>query len=733
MIDKVQKRRGALSSQAWRSFLWQNRASVSGLLAGILALFVPLVRNFHLESAIAASLFSAIYLIIAIPKKSLHELKNPHKTVFLWIRSLTPLLFLALPIAVYDLITGCFSVHGLGFWLLIPLPAHLLLFSIIRWLKLAGIGYLHTVSAAVVLFLGLVLWMVEFFTLPQVFYYNPVWGYWPGPIYDETVTVPFSLLLYRLMTMAWALLILMLPHLAFRRFRDAIIALPFFLLLLGYANLEEWRLITTRQTLKQQLGSSISAPGLAVYYDEDVIDPNHAQVLLRKHQYYTYKIRKALQLPARGPKEAQLESFIYPHPWAKKRMVGAKYTSYVPVWLKQDQLHIAFPQVEDALEHEMVHVVAKEFGNELFNASWKIGLVEGIAVALAPDVSAHSTLDQLVAARKPFPDVRQMENLFSFLGFYTGRAQAGYLTAGSFVRFLLEHYEPAYLKEAYRTSDLKTTYPVPFDSLVSRWHRHLATVPVDSQAQARADQLFSRRSIFEKPCPHQVSQGYGALDQFRYHLAGRDTQRAIRSLGDYLKKTESENETLWYYWGREALRSGEINAEAVQKIKKLNKPATSLLLADHYFKQGESQQARKMLERIPDSLLSTTSVAIRKDSLIWRRWTQLQYRLIPLDESEFSKTKPPLRQKAVALAFRQSDIATLQQYAATIAAKESAEADFRFETVANLAEKLVWSGHLSEAVKLHHILKYYPSPSLKQQEVAGKLGNMLTYFEAEEQ
>ena len=109
--------------------------------------------------------------------------------------------------------------------------------------------------------------------------------------------------------------------------------------------------------------------------------------------------KQALQL--------DLIDYIYANEWQKKELVGAKETSYVPIWLTKDQLHIAHNHLASVLEHELVHVVAKDFGNLLFNGSWNIALIEGLAEAVTQGASQHSTLNELVAAQPEFPPIEK--------------------------------------------------------------------------------------------------------------------------------------------------------------------------------------------------------------------------------------------------------------------------------------------------------------------------------------
>lgn len=259
-----------------------------------------------------------------------------------------------------------------------------------------------------------------------------------------------------------------------------------------------------------------------------------------------------LSKPASSQK---IESYLYGHPWQKKKLVGAKFTSYVPVWLRQDQLHIARQQLAGSLKHELVHVMAKEFGNTLLNASWSIGLIEGLAVALSPDASPNSTIDQIVVSEKPYPTAAEMEQALSLLGFYGGRSSVNYTTAGSFVSFLLENYPVQKFKAAYRTGDVAGAFDIPIDKLVENWHRNLDTVTADSLDEETARRLFSLPSLFEKQCPHVLSELAFNLDRYLFFRAEKDTAQYLGHL-EQAAELRPENMGLKTEWSFRNLEGG---------------------------------------------------------------------------------------------------------------------------------------------------------------------------------
>lgn len=150
-----------------------------------------------------------------------------------------------------------------------------------------------------------------------------------------------------------------------------------------------------------------------MYYDPKFYSEDEIQYWAQRHEFHFDQIVEQLQID--WPTNRKIESYLYNHAWHKKELVGAKFTSYVPVWLEKDQLHIAKEHLEGVLKHELVHVIAKQFGNDLMNASWSIGLIEGVAEAIARDASDVSTLDQIIAAEQPYLPPIKCDRRFLYL------------------------------------------------------------------------------------------------------------------------------------------------------------------------------------------------------------------------------------------------------------------------------------------------------------------------------
>ena len=723
-----------INTPVWLQSLWRNRTLrpyLISLAVGTLCLFVPLLRNFHLESAMAASVAGSIAAIARANKLSYTSLAATSQALRAFFKISSYLYLAALPLLASDLITGCFSVHGLGFWLLIPLPAILLMFSASRLIRLYKLPVPSILAALLFVLIAIGQWLIEFYTFPQVYFYNHIWGYWPGPIYDETVTLPFAMIYFRLLTLAWILLLWFIPEMSRSRISKWVLGLSFLLLAIGYSQLQEMRLITPRKQLKSAFGGQIQTEHFTIYYDDRLYDCDQIKYWASRHELYYKQITEALNLfPDAGPR---IESYIYAHPWQKKKWVGAKYTSYVPVWQQQDQLHLAYPQLRSSLKHEMVHVIAKSFGNRLINASWNIGMVEGLAVALAPDVHNELTLDQIVAGGKPYPEARQIKNMMSFGGFYLGRSNVGYLTAGSLIQYLLNEYDPASFKRAYRTNNLQEGYDRPVDSLIAGWHSHLQNTPVDSAARATADRLFGMASIFEKPCPHTVSLEQQIQDRFNHLLAGHDSLKAIEFLRNTLSGTDGmrarAQDYLWYRLGLESIRHARFDQSGYPELTPSSSALLRTLYADYEFlKTNSFTKARQILSGAADSInINRPAITrVRADSLQWAHWLKLRYKQTALKADELLSSNPALQRYNIELIRSTSTIDVLSAYSEQPKANiTKLPPDIRLL----LAESLVLYNLTGEAERiLGTISAQSPSLTPKQRETLTRLKSEIRLY-----
>ena len=601
------------------------------IVLGLIALAVPLLRDFHIESALLAAFVGCLWAgwkatLINSEKSDLKQCLPILGYLFLF----------GLPLFIFTVLTGCFSIHGLGFWLLYPVPSVFFGFALVRLIRIwkVPLGNWTTITLLLLISFGVLLF--EFYNYPQVYFFNHVWGGWPGPIYDETVQVTKSLIYFRLLTFLWIILLWFIPD--FKSYNKArwLVVISLLAMVFSYTRLPEAGIISPASYIQDKLGAIKQTPHFDIYFAKDYYTSDEINRIALEHEFYFEQITNQLQI-SKPDSNHKIESYLYAHPWQKKELVGAKFTSYVPVWLEQDQLHIAKQQLDGSLKHEMVHVLAKQFGNKLINASWSIGLVEGLAVAIAPNESRISTIDQLVVSERPLPGAEEMKQALSPMGFYGGRSNVNYTTTGSFVQYLLKNYPVAKIKEAYQSGSVSEAYQLSFEKLVEDWHKHLETVSVDSVDQRIARRLFSIPSLFEKACPHILTDFAKHWDDYRYYTAERDTGSALTSLNEAFM-LKPDNPFIKSEWAFINLKKG--TPEKVQTAATMEDTLVDLqlLYADAFALTGDYAEAKKYLnngaelfQSDPDSI-TKVAVETRMDSMQWKYYLELRY-----DKNLFNK------------------------------------------------------------------------------------------------
>ena len=610
------------------------------ILAGLVLLTVPLLRDFHFESAMLAAIIGSFWAGLKSSST------NPGHDLFSALKVLGFIYLGALPLFIFSVFSGCLTFDGFGFWIFIPFPGILFGTATGRLIRKLQIPAPGIVTFLALLLIAVGVWVFEFFNFPQVYFYNHIWGIWPGPIYDESVQITGSFLYFRWITFLWIVLLWVLPNWSRNLQTKLITVFTLFSLLFSYVNLDEAGIISPRESIKSQLGGHHQTEHFELYFDKQFYSRDEINYWAAKHEFYFRQINEILEIE--WPNNRKIESYLYAHAWQKKKITGAKFTSYVPIWLDQDQLHIAKQQLEGVLKHEMVHVISKQFGNSLFNGSWSIGLVEGLAEGIAKDASSRSTLHQIVAGEKPYPSAQKMNSALSFWGFYGSAGAISYTTSGSFAEYLLTNYSADKFKQAYVTGDIESAYEMPFSKLVNGWHQTLDTTPLDSVDQQVSEFIFAQRSLFEKNCPHSITQEMRLWDDYRYLMANKDTASAYQTL-DELYDLYPQNDLVKDAWVRAQLHQQNYSKAADAITENDTLLTLQVLKADALFLAGKHQVADSVLMDVSPDLKKSKApnfrytVQLREDSLQWNYHVMRRYQRSFPDSSTFTDLNLPNR------------------------------------------------------------------------------------------
>lgn len=429
----------------------------------------------------------------------------------------------------------CNPWSGIGFYFLLPLPSALLSSALglacalaterARWAA-------ALCSAAALLSLATSLWPL--WAGPQVFALNHLFGFFPGPLYDETLFVDSRLWTYRGLTMAWAGFLLVAACAALDpatgklgrprpSFAEAIL-----LLALAGAAGAGWvfdsalGLRTGEADVDRALGGRRETAHFVLHFPR--AKPLQEQERLERD--LELRFRQVTGFLGAVP-EGKVDAFFYRSPEEKRRLVGASETNFAKPWRRQFHvLDAPFPH--PVARHELAHVVAGAFGSPLFRisaraiVSMNAGIIEGIAVA-ADSRAEELTLHEWAAAMRRLKLAPDIRGIVGPAGFYRQPAARAYTLAGSFLRYLAQTRGAPGLRALYPEGDFEAAFRAPLDDLAREWEAFLDALPLGDSALHAAQVHFERGSLFERPCAREVAE----LRAYAEELKRSDPDRAL--------------------------------------------------------------------------------------------------------------------------------------------------------------------------------------------------------------
>jgi tetratricopeptide (TPR) repeat protein len=505
---------------------------------------------------------------------------------------------------------NCDFVRGALFYALFP--GITVMFAIGVAYALSGTGWRFQSTALAVIGVGVAILgpLYDIGLHPQFYTYNHVFGGVLGPIYDEELAVRPGLFAFRGLTLLWAGLAFWVGRTIRRvrlRWRDRI-GIGVLILLIGgcYVFAAPLGFNTPAYYLQQQLGGHLRTAHFDIYYDPAAIADHELERLARDHEYRYAWLADRLKM--KGPD--RIISYLYPNPDTKARLTGARTTSVAPVWLPQPQSHVLLDRYEATFGHELVHVFSRQFGLPVLNASWAVGLVEGLAVALEPPDGQPTPQEQVsAAALSTAIDTGDLADQVAArlepFGFWTGRGAVSYTTMGAFVQFLLDRYGADAVRAVYARANFEAVYGRSVEELAQEWADALHDLSTVARgAEALVTRRFARPSLFEQRCPHYVPPFRRVYRAGQSALVEGDTSAAVDRLEHALRLQPRFAEA---HQALARLRLAQREAHAViTQIDTLSRtvrtPALDFSLGDAYVMSGQPVAARKQYEAVIEEL-----------------------------------------------------------------------------------------------------------------------------------
>jgi hypothetical protein len=594
-----------------KSTAWMLAPAVA-LVLSIVLTQVPLFNTLGYESSLAMGIVLPFFLGLL----SATALSPAEKF------SSALLTFLAPPLVMLVnmlFVRNCSYLEGLGFYVLSVGVGGLFAYSLMRFLKSLNIKFTFVVYVS--LYVGIILLptLYRFYFTPQIFFFNHIFGFFSGAIYDDAIELEWRYVLFRTETLLLSAFLLLYSFREKFSRRDLIVlTICFFPLILPFElGSDEFGFTSSHTTLSQVL-IPIDADGhWRMNIQTDSLTRKRTRDRLEAE---LHNLKKTLALDSLP----NISIFIYQNADEKRKYTGAENVEFTKTW--RNEIHITEQSFPSTIRHELVHILFAQYGISGLGLSNSIGLVEGIAVAFeTPDFDW--TLHELAAAilnNNLAP--QRLESLLGSFGFWTGLGATNYTLMGSFVRYLIESYGIEKFKAVYADSDFMRAYNKPLSGLMLEWKEFLALQPVPPALDSAVIYRHKRKTIFQTECPHRVAvelkYGAKALSEKRY-------KEAQKRFATVLSLTDGKNARAVQGYFSACLLQNLLDSVAIDDafrkgdslVRRLEKPEPMLFSVANammWTRFGSLDSVKSLLDCVKQASLSFNydyAVALRLEAL----------------------------------------------------------------------------------------------------------------------
>lgn len=740
----------------------RTRVHIAALLyfmtAGVLTQ-VPLFNYLGYEfSALMTIPTAFISGILTIQFLREHRTKPLTRRTWLYVIGdylLVNLLLLLVPLAVISLnalvVKNCSYVTGLTYYLLLPVVT--MVFSVALALVVGTVVRRATIIFSLLVLAILLHIIVITYFQPQLFAYNLILGFFPGITYDETLSDITILIVYREFTLIAALMFFIVFTILVARWgsrktvsdniteikehfpRDKKLlgyaAVCFVIVFAGHLFRADMGFEFSTSHIQKELGRRSESDHLIFYYSDRDYSIQEVQRIKAEAEYHYRHVANILlpkKLDAKHPDLSgwkKIELYIYPSGEIKRRFIGTLNTNIAKPWKRE--IHLTKDTFESSFRHELVHILAAEFGFPIINASTRMALNEGLAVAVDWQEGLFSP-HQYAAALLRDNMLNNVPALFSLSGFALQSSSYAYLVSGSFSKYLIDRFGMYRYKWAFANGNFVIAFGENLESLLAEWKAYLKSVDTSDLPSETVRALFFQQSIFYRTCPREVTEknkravqairvkNYSvAEEQFSSSYNNAPTAYALRGIMQSLIAQQKYNEAV--------ARFTELPENSVLRLN----PSLLLFVADAYLLQEEREAALQLYQKIgamnyTESFIEAAMVrkrliidgiegeAIRtiyyegvEDSV---KLLFLQNKLLQKSEGSFGKESPSLHYLLAAVKERTGESFSAAMLYQTVLDSETGN-DMKYFAAVRAANILYWKNEWERAKSLYWYAKNF--------------------------
>jgi hypothetical protein len=364
--------------------------------------------------------------------------------------------------------------------------------------------------------------VLEIYFNPQIYFYNPLVGFYPGTIYDERLSVTLRLLIYRLINVMFFLLVIYYINRIIKQtlrinkilflvlISSAVIIFLLCSSLMGFS--------TTKSRIETCLRGKCYTEHFEIIYDTS-IDTAYLKNVIVNHEFFYFELKKFfLDEPHR-----KITSFIFKNNRQKGELFGSENADVAKPWLYQ--IYTTAGSYDISLRHEIAHIFSASFGTGPFKIAHNFnpGLIEGIAEAAAPLYNTWY-LDQIASIAYKNNYKFKIDDLYSGLNFFGQVSGLSYVYAGSFTNYLINRYGIKKFKEWYKGKSFSETYDFSLIDIAGKYYEYLQQLELTNK-QYVAQYNFGKQTIFSKFCPRYIADklesGWNSFDNNNFIKAER--------------------------------------------------------------------------------------------------------------------------------------------------------------------------------------------------------------------
>lgn len=488
------------------------------IIINIVLTKLPLTNTLGYEFAaingIFLFLFGGLIAIVKLKKNQYQnflELLNQNKILLL--SALLLPFFIGLISSLF--ISKCPILDGVLFFLVITIPSFF--FGLATGFFAFALTQKYSLLIFLIIFFVILFSpLIEFFLNPQIYFYNSIFGFYPGTIYDEDLSVDRLLIGYRVCNLVFFVTMIFVAERISSKgyFKKILSSLALLLIASAFIFFKPTlHFATDKGRLERNLNKSISTEHFRIHFP-DSLKNKETIFAAMLHEYYFDQL--TINLGLHGDRQ-KIDSYIFASKAQKRELLGSGNADIAKPWL--NEIYLNFSNYEGTLKHELMHVIAAKFGKNILKVAENFNplMIEGYAMAFEDNYagnSVHYMAKLAFQAGYKIPIVK----LFEGVNFFTKTSSISYIYSGSFIKYIADKYGVEKIKMLYSNSDFKMIFGKNISALIVEYNDFLKKYQIDAN-NAKAQLYFGGTTIFKKFCPRvaaaDVKKAWGLFNTKR--------------------------------------------------------------------------------------------------------------------------------------------------------------------------------------------------------------------------